>query len=647
MLLTPEEQQKGYVSLMNEVVDPKTSTVIRRYTNPAPATPILPSSSASNAPASAVPSYLAPASAKPTLGTVDETAIRDETRKRMQMQIDAINAEFTNLIARENVAGEDRSGQTRAISARSGLIGSDFGAAQATKTTQFNQQQVKALEDEKAARVGSVLANIENRASAEIQARKAEALGKYQRDFTEYEQMQEQARADLKTLATSGAKLEQLNPAQRAALFQQAGYDENFGELIYNAMKPKANQIDYKFEKLADGRGLFYGVDPTTGELKTKEVTMDIPDDMSLTIAPDGTPILFNKNTGEARIASGFGQGQFAKPEEQEALYGGLTKEQRSELQRVQSNVRQDPDIKDFIQVRDGYERVETGASRDDAQGDLALLFGYMKLLDPNSVVRETEFANAEQAQGTLQKFMNLPDKFIRGTRLTAEARKHFAEAAKDLYARKEQSYERAADFYGNQLDQFNIPREMGLRDFGTTFEKPDTSDISIEQLIGQIPEARAAVEQMREDIPGITDDEIREALGLTKVGSDTKQAPKETTVKKTGMRTDRHNNPTAFTTDIAKMAGLRLGVDYNVGDPFPNNPNLKTARLLGDPVATTIKVINKIGFYTQSGKPRWTYVNSIPQAKNWKSLSYKQKANVIKQMYAHEGGSALLNNFA
>ena len=632
---------------MNEVVDPRTSTVIRRYTNPLPATPVLSPSSTSNA--SAVPSYLATQATKPALETVDENTIREDTRKRMQAQIDAINAEFTNLIARENVAGEDRSGQTRAIGARSGLLGSDFGAAQATKTTQFNQQQVKSLEDEKAARVGSVLANIEDRASAEIQARKAEALGKYQRDFAEYEQVQEQARADLKTLAQSGAKLEQLNPAQKAALFKQAGYDENFGELIYNAMKPKASQIDYKFEKLADGRGLFYGVDPTTGELKTKEVTMDIPDDMSLTIAPDGTPILFNKNTGEARIADSFKQGQFAKPEEQPELYGGLTKEQRTELQRVQGNVRLDPDIKDFIQVRDGYERVETGAGRDDAQGDLALLFGYMKLLDPNSVVRETEFANAEEAQGTLQRFFNIPSKFIRGTRLTAEARKHFADAAQDLYARKEQSYQRAADFYGNQLDQFNIPREMGLRDFGTTFEKPDTSDISIEQLIGQIPEARRAVEQMREEIPDITDDEIREALGLTKVGSDTKQAPTATksTGTKTGMRTDRHNNPTAFTTDIAKMAGLKLGVDYAVGDAFPNNPKLKTARLLGDPVATTIKVIDRIGFYTGSGKPRWSYVNSIPQAKNWKSLSNSQKAKVIKQMYAHEGGSALLKNFA
>ncbi len=113
------------------------------------------------------------------------------------------------------------------------------------------------------------------------------------------------------------------------------------------------------------------------------------------------------------------------------------------------------------------------------------------------------------------------------------------------------------------------------------------------------------------------------------------------------GMRTDRNNNPTAFTSDVAKAAGLILGKDYTIGDAFPNNPNLHTARLLGDPIATTIKVIDRIGFYTDSGKPRWSYVNSIPQAQNWNNLSYSQRVNVIKQMYAYEGGTALLNNFA
>lgn len=525
MSLTPEERNKGYYSFMNEAVDPTANSgagaVVRRYTSPAipTATPVAPP-----APTPTPATFGGnPLLSKPTLGTFDENAIREETRKRMQSSIDAIEANYANLISQERVIGVDRAGQTRATNARSGLMGSDFGAANQEKTTQFNQQQVKALEDEKMAKVNAVLLNIEDRASAEIQGKKGEALDKYKLDMGEFEKAQEAARGDFAALAKAGVDLNKLNPAQKAALLQQTGYDEGMGELIYNAMKPQAQKIDYKFEKLADGRGLFYGVDPTTGQLVTKEVSMDIPDDMSLTIAPDGTPILFNKTTGEARVADGFGQGQFAKPEEAEQLYGGLTKDQRSELQRVQSNVRQDPDVKDFITIRDGYERVQTGANRDDSQGDLALLFGFMKMLDPNSVVRETEFANAEQAQGTLQRFFNIPDKFIRGTRLTTEGRKHFADAARELYERKEQSYQKAVDFYGNQLDAYEIPREMGLRDFGTTFE--DTSTPSqltplngndprrfTNKLIGKYPYLEVA--QFIGKYPDATEAEIMELVG-------------------------------------------------------------------------------------------------------------------------------------
>ncbi|MCK9369481.1 M23 family metallopeptidase [Candidatus Dojkabacteria bacterium] len=110
-----------------------------------------------------------------------------------------------------------------------------------------------------------------------------------------------------------------------------------------------------------------------------------------------------------------------------------------------------------------------------------------------------------------------------------------------------------------------------------------------------------------------------------------------------TGMRTDRHNNPTAFTTDVAKNAGLVEGVDFVSGDPFPDNPNLRTAKILKDPISTTIKVIDRIGFKTGTGKPRWTYISQIPGIDNWKNLDYSGKAAIIAQMYKHEGGSGKL----
>lgn len=144
----------------------------------------------------------------------------------------------------------------------------------------------------------------------------------------------------------------------------------------------------------------------------------------------------------------------------------------------------------------------------------------------------------------------------------------------------------------------------------------------------------------------GLTPDQIK-ALILKNSGktSDLNTSQKGSTpVKTSGMRTDRHNNPTAFTTDIARVAGLKEGVDYTVGDPFSGG-KYHTAKLIGDPVDTTIKVIDRIGFYTQGGNQRWTHTAIAKPV--WDAMNYEQKKAVIKKMYGHEGGKDLKTIFS
>ncbi len=108
--------------------------------------------------------------------------------------------------------------------------------------------------------------------------------------------------------------------------------------------------------------------------------------------------------------------------------------------------------------------------------------------------------------------------------------------------------------------------------------------------------------------------------------------------------RTDRNNNPAAFTTDIAAAAGLVLGKDYEVGDKFPDPSNLHTAKLLGDPIQLTIRVIDAIGYYTKAGAQRWTYI-AMPKFV-WDALEPPLKKRVIAFHYQHEGGTALAGLF-
>ncbi len=110
-------------------------------------------------------------------------------------------------------------------------------------------------------------------------------------------------------------------------------------------------------------------------------------------------------------------------------------------------------------------------------------------------------------------------------------------------------------------------------------------------------------------------------------------------------MRTDAHRNPTAFTTELAEQAALVIGVDYEQGAPFQSSgKQYYTAKLLGDPLEITIRVIDKVGFVTRGGMPRWSYVNLFEWL--WKGLDRETKINVIGAMYWHEGGLAMRELF-
>lgn len=93
----------------------------------------------------------------------------------------------------------------------------------------------------------------------------------------------------------------------------------------------------------------------------------------------------------------------------------------------------QDP-VKTYQTVRNGYEKVRSSSTLDSGPGDISMIFAYMKMLDPTSVVREGEFATAENAGGVGSQISNLYNKVLSGQRLTPELRKQFLASADQLY---------------------------------------------------------------------------------------------------------------------------------------------------------------------------------------------------------------------
>ena len=112
-------------------------------------------------------------------------------------------------------------------------------------------------------------------------------------------------------------------------------------------------------------------------------------------------------------------------------------------------------------------------------------------------------------------------------------------------------------------------------------------------------------------------------------------------------MRTERNNNPTAMTTDVAKSLWLVLWVDYEIWDSFVTSDwtTLYTARLIGDPIETTIKALdnwatnpNTHAFYTAKWWQRRSHTAMSDE--KWLSLTDEQKRQVIYDMLKREWGN-------
>ena len=130
---------------------------------------------------------------------------------------------------------------------------------------------------------------------------------------------------------------------------------------------------------------------------------------------------------------------------------------------------------KEFQIVRSGYERVIESARNPSAAGDLALIFNYMKVLDPGSTVKEGEFATAEASRSIPQGVIARYHKLLRGERLGDQQRADFVDRASRLYARSEESHKKTVGQYSAIAKRNGINPEDVIIDFNSSIEQVPT----------------------------------------------------------------------------------------------------------------------------------------------------------------------------
>jgi hypothetical protein len=132
-----------------------------------------------------------------------------------------------------------------------------------------------------------------------------------------------------------------------------------------------------------------------------------------------------------------------------------------------------------FQEVQESFRRISS--TDDSAAGDISLIYAFMKMNDPGSVVREGEFATAENSAGVPDAIRNIYNKAISGERLQPGQRKMFLAQAKKLF---EAAGKKETEVRGHLTD---IAKRTGL----------DTRNIFSTQSEAQAPKEAAPVDAL------------------------------------------------------------------------------------------------------------------------------------------------------
>ena len=139
------------------------------------------------------------------------------------------------------------------------------------------------------------------------------------------------------------------------------------------------------------------------------------------------------------------------------------------------------PDVKAFNDVASSYDVISDIANRKQPspQDDLSLIYSYVKMLDPESVVREGEFATAENSASVPDRIRNAYNKVIEGTRLNSDQRRQYSNAAKGIYESRSRRYNDLVSEYSDYARDAGLDPKEVFRARGKAGPAPATEPSS------------------------------------------------------------------------------------------------------------------------------------------------------------------------
>jgi hypothetical protein len=149
-------------------------------------------------------------------------------------------------------------------------------------------------------------------------------------------------------------------------------------------------------------------------------------------------------------------------PEQRERLVIEKRKETKDDKERIRTNttaLRKEFNnlTKTDREIAVAFEKVQKSALNPSAASDVALIFAYMKLLDPGSVVREGEFATAQRAGSVPERVIAQYNRARDGEMLSSAIRQDFLKSAELVIAPYREQFEATKSRYTTLAEEQGV----------------------------------------------------------------------------------------------------------------------------------------------------------------------------------------------
>lgn len=248
------------------------------------------------------------------------------------------------------------------------------------------------------------------------------------------------------------SKLKELADYRKAIAKDEAEWGTNPTKGINpNTMKPDSYITDRKGNIKWLGSGVYEAP-------KDPKVTPLMRNGQPVTVQVPGTnevKILMSDGT----LSSG---GSIPKPPAPEKPMSGYQKI------KLEGELRDDyrKDSANFVEISRQAKIIESSLNDDSAAGTLASATAFMKMLDPGSVVRESELAMAMKTNGALDRMGNYINVIQSGQVLTAQQKQDFAKLIKAYSNASNEAQRNLNKKYGQIASEYGLdPKRVVVYD--------------------------------------------------------------------------------------------------------------------------------------------------------------------------------------